>query len=465
MNNSVDVSNSPEGWELAQVGDLVDITSGKYIKRSEYSPTRNQPYPVAGAGGPIGWTDKFNFRLPIMTLGRVGAAGSLNTYDRDAWVTDNALVVNPRLRELFRLLGLFFQTVTWSDIQTGSTQPLITQKVVKNLDIPLPPLAEQQRIVAKVEALLERVNQARERLARVPDILKRFRQSVLAAACSGQLTADWREENSDCGSGSDLVRSLHEFHRQQWKRVQKPKKYRPAAQPMIDVEVELPDTWTLASPEELCESIVDCPHSTPKWSEEGEICLRTTNFKPGVLDLSEVRYVSSAIYDERIARLEPKPTDVVYSREGGILGIACMIPDGTKTCLGQRMMLFRTNHDACLPTHLMLILNSPLILGIVREKTGGTASPHLNVGDIRAFPIPLPPLEEQQEIVERVTALFTLADRIEQRLTTATTQTERITQSVLAKAFSGNLVETEADLARREARNYEPASVLLERIT
>ena len=80
------------------------------------------------------------------------------------------------------------------------------------------------------------------------------------------------------------------------------------------------------------------------------------------------------------------------------------------------------------------------------------------------MPVALPPLTEQQEIVRRVTALFAVADRIEQRLTAATTQTERITQSVLAKAFSGELVETEADLARREGRDYESASMLLERI-
>ena len=83
---------------------------------------------------------------------------------------------------------------------------------------------------------------------------------------------------------------------------------------------------------------------------------------------------------------------------------------------------------------------------------------------MRIKPLPLAPIAEQQEIVRRVTALFKLADRIEQRLTAATTRTERITQSVLAKAFSGELVETEADLARREGRDYEPASVLLERI-
>jgi type I restriction enzyme S subunit len=213
--------------------------------------------------------------------------------------------------------------------------------------------------------------------------------------------------------------------------------------------------------EEVCSAIIDRPHSTPKWSDSGEICLRTTNFRLGFLDLSEVRYVSPKVYQERTVRLEPHPGDVVYSREGGILGIACIIPPDTKVCLGQRMMLMRTANEIYLPTLLMHVLNLPLILARVQELTGGTASPHLNVADIKAFPVPLPPLEEQCEIVRRVEALFKLVDAIERRVAAATVRAEKLTQAILAKAFRGELVPTEAELARREGRSYEPASALL----
>jgi len=182
------------------------------------------------------------------------------------------------------------------------------------------------------------------------------------------------------------------------------------------------------------------------------------------LDLTEVRFVSPQTYAERIARLKPQPGDVVYSREGGILGIACIIPHGLKACLGQRMMLMRAVADVCLPGFLTCMLNSPLIVGIVRDRTGGTASPHLNVGDIKAFPIPLPPISEQREIASRIERLFALAHCVDQRLQSATLRTERIAQSILARAFHGELVPTEAELARREGRDYEPASVLRERI-
>ena len=191
--------------------------------------------------------------------------------------------------------------------------------------------------------------------------------------------------------------------------------------------------------------------------------MRTTNFKPGILDLSEVRYVSNATFRQRIERLHPQPGDILYSREGGILGIACIIPPGVELCLGQRMMLLRTGPEFT-GALLMHWLNSPLTLRRVQQLTGGTASPHLNVRDIKDFPTPVPPFAEQHEIVRRLEALLALADQIEARLEKAQAQVDKLTPSLFAKAFSGELVPIEAELARQEHRDYEPASVLLERL-
>jgi type I restriction enzyme, S subunit len=307
---------------------------------------------------------------------------------------------------------------------TGSVgQKRVPADWLKSVEIPLPPLAEQRRIVAKVEAVLARVNAARQRLAKLPALLKRFRQSTLAAACSGRLTDD---VNGASGG-------------------------------------EAPSGWRTATVADVCSTIVDCPHSTPKWTDAGEICLRTTNFRVGGLDLSETRYVSATTYAERISRLEPQPGDVLYSREGGILGIACAFPNNLRACLGQRMMLMRPG-AAILSEYLAHVLNSPLILDVVRELTGGTASPHLNVGDVKAFAIPLPPLAEQHEIVRRVEALFGLTDKIEARVTAATARADKLIQATLAKAFRGNLVPTEAELAQHGRRDFETAHEFLERI-
>jgi type I restriction enzyme S subunit len=302
-----------------------------------------------------------------------------------------------------------------------------------------PPLREQTRIIRKIDELLSHLNVAREHLSRVPAILKRFRQAVLAAACSGKLTADWRDKRGDVVGPPPRV-------------------------PEDEIWPNLPEYWGSLSVETACSDVVDCPHSTPKWTSAGVVCLRTTTFKPGVLDLHEVRFVSESTYKERVSRLEPRAGDVLYSREGGILGIACIVPPDVRLCLGQRMMLMRTNPKLCDPAFLMYVLNSPTILAQVRDLTGGSSSPHLNVADIKAFPMPIPSLEEQREIVSRVAALFSLIVTIERRAAVATRLADKLTQSILAKAFRGELVPTEAELARREGREYEPASVLLERI-
>ena len=319
---------------------------------------------------------------------------------------------------------------TRDEMATGSTQVALTDTGARGLSIPLPPLAEQRRIVARLEVLLGQVDACRQRLAKIEALLKRFRQAVLAAACSGKLTGDWREEHdvevTDDGSAEV-----------------------PEGFP------SLPETWLWQSLESVCDKIVDCPHSTPKWTDSGWLCVRTTNFQPGLLDLSEVRYVSNTTFNKRIERLRPQSGDVLYSREGGILGIACMIPPNVELCLGQRMMLFRTKPDFQAEL-LMHWLNSPVILRRVQELTGGSASPHLNVRDIKNFPTPIPPVPEQHEMVRRVESLFALADNIEQRYKKARAFIDKLTPSLLAKAFRGELVPQDP--------NDEPASVLLERI-
>ena len=117
-----------------------------------------------------------------------------------------------------------------------------------------------------------------------------------------------------------------------------------------------------------------------------------------------------------------------------------------------------------LPSFLMHVLNAPQTTRTVKELTGGTASPHLNVGDVKRFDVLLPPLAEQLEIVRRVEGLIKLADGIESRVAAGRVRVEKLTQAILAKAFRGELVPTEAELARAEGREYEPASVLLERM-
>ncbi len=307
-------------------------------------------------------------------IGRYGGQGKILTGMAGAYNVAIAKVIIPKCvssRFTYHLLksDVFYNFITSIERSTidGFNKDDLSKLIIK---IP-PTIEEQQQIVERLEVRLEKLNNARTKLDKIPLVLKCFRQSVLASACSGKLTGIWRE-------GKGLL---------EWE----------------DTELH-----------NFCSYIVDCPHSTPKWTECGKLCVRTTNFKPNFLDLSIQQYVSEETFNNRISRLKPMPNDILYSREGGILGIACIIPENVELCLGQRMMLMRTSKSNN-PKFLMYILNSPIITSIVREKTGGSASPHLNVGEIKKFVIPHPPIMEQEEIVRRVDKLFSIADCIEER--------------------------------------------------
>lgn len=166
--------------------------------------------------------------------------------------------------------------------------------------------------------------------------------------------------------------------------------------------------------------------------------MRTTEFEPGRLNLTSARYVSPETFEIRNARLVPKSGDILYSREGGILGIACEIPSGVDLCLGQRMLLIRPS-EVVRSTWIMNWLNSQFILQRVRSLTGGSASPHLNLRDIRSFPIPLPPSEEQNQIVAEVERRLSIVAGAEAQVDANLRRAGRMRQSILKKAFSGGL--------------------------
>ena len=188
----------------------------------------------------------------------------------------------------------------------------------------------------------------------------------------------------------------------------------------------------------VCAKIVDCPHSTPKWEKNGKLCLRTTNFKRGYLDLQSPNYVSEETFNDRNRRIIPQPGDVLYSREGSVVGIACTIPSNVYPCLGQRMMLLRSG-EKLNNRYLMHYLNSPMVTNHVIATKGGTGSPHINVGDIKEFQIPIPSLEEQSNIVRQIEEQLSSCDNVEKTVDAILTQADAMRQSILKQAFEGTL--------------------------
>lgn len=262
----------------------------------------------------------------------------------------------------------------------GTGTPHLNAEILKHSKLIIPTFPEQERIVARIEKLFSQLDASVNELKMAKERLKVYRQAVLKEAF----------EN-----------------------------------------IPMPTHKSLAS---LCKNIVDCPHSTPKWVSSGKLCLRTTNFRRGYLDLSEKNYVSEETFNTRILRLKPLPGDVLYSREGAILGLACIIPPGLEVCMGQRMMLLRPV-DELDNRFLMHYLNSPKARELVVESIGGTASPHINVGDIKNFHIPFVPKSKQIEVVSEIESRLSICDSIEQTVNAALQQAGILQQSILKEAF------------------------------
>jgi hypothetical protein len=172
----------------------------------------------------------------------------------------------------------------------------------------------------------------------------------------------------------------------------------------------LPDSWTFARIDNLTEGIFDCPHSTPKLTERGPFVVRTQDIITGIFRTDQAGRVSEETYAERVARVTPQHGDLLYSREGTYFGIAAEVPENTKVCLGQRMVLIRPRSQQLDFRYLRYWLNSPMMSAYVHGFKDGSVAERLNLPTIRALPILLPPLPEQKRIAH---ILGTLDDKIE----------------------------------------------------
>ena len=157
--------------------------------------------------------------------------------------------------------------------------------------------------------------------------------------------------------------------------------------------------WPTKSLENACRIIVDCPHSTPSYTTEntGFMCIRTSIVKKNRIMWDEIEYISENEYNRRIQRKKPEKGDVIYTREGAVLGIAAVIDRDCNVALGQRSMLLSPDCLQCTPEFLSTAMNCDTFLANALKGQSGSASPHINVGDIKAFKMIMPPVVQQKD--------------------------------------------------------------------
>ena len=349
----------------------------------------------------------------------------------------------------------------------GSAQGGINQTFAANTEIPLAPLSEQKRIMAKVEKLLAKVDASRTRLEKIPILLKRFRQSVLAAACSGRLTADWREKHLDVEPAAELFAKLKVDRQRRYaaeckeadtvgRRQPKNPDTNKRSRNLVNELPDLPETWGYYRLEELCHLITDGTHKTPIYQDKGIPFLSVKNVRPFLIRDADIKFISEQEHKFINTRCNPKRGDILYTKVGATFGYAAINNLDYDFSIFVSLALLKPVVPYFSSKYAELAMNSEIVFQQARERISGIGTPDLHLVEIRDFRAPLPPLPEQAEIVHRVEELFALADRLEARVGKAGGQVDKLTQSILAKAFRGELVPQDP--------NDEPAEKLLARI-
>ena len=431
------MSEVPPGWTTARLGDLGELRLGKMLDK-----VRNQGVPTQYLRNiNVRW---FRFDLTDLQIVLVSEDERelLSVQEGDLFICEggepgrcavwrngaNSLVYQKALHRFRTSGGIVPELLMYRlrhDADSGALQDAFTGTTIKHLpqeslsryEIPLPPINEQERIADKLDAVLARVDSCRERLDRVSAILKRFRQAVLAAATSGTLTEEWRDETR-CSTEwrQTTVRSL-----------------------LTDIRYG------------TAKKCFYEPKKTP--------VLRIPNVLDGRVSHEDVKYAE--FEKEELGKLALAPGDILVIRSNGSLGLVgrtALVTEREEGFLYAGYLIrLRVNQALARPAYLSISLASPVSRDIIERVARSTSGVNnINAEEIKGIVISLPGVEEQDEIIQRVEALFAYADRLEARYTAARAQVERLTPALLAKAFRGELVPQDP--------NDEPASVLLDGI-
>jgi len=327
----------------------------------------------------------------------------------------------------------------YKGIQKAVAGVHLTQGRAKGILFPLPPLNEQKRIVAKVDAIMPRIDSAKERLEKIPAILKRFRQSVLTAAVTGKLTEKWREEHPETESAEVLLdeklRMRKQYYASYWK------------------DFEIPQRWICALLKNIADLRLGKMLDGSKNKGISMRYLRNINVRWFGFDLESLKEI-------RITQAEKESLSIktgdVFVCEGGEPGRSAVWKAKENNMTFQKALHRVRMKISFLPDLLVYNLKVDADTKKLDELFTGSTIKHFTGRSLAVYPVAIPPLEEQKEIVRQVDKLFALADKVEEHYQKAWARVDALSQSVLAKAFRGELVPQDPD--------DEPAEKLLQRI-
>jgi len=329
------------------LGDIIELRYGKALKAENRS---GAGFPVIGSGGVAGAHESALVTTPTIVVGRKGSIGSLTYAPDGCWPIDTAYFTHAKRELDLRWLFWTMQSLGLESMNKSAAVPGLNREDAYRTGVPLPPLPEQRRIAA----ILDEADALRTRRKASNDLLQGARKEVFRSLFGAIEPLQRREPSS-----------------------------------------------TLA---EIASGVWDCPHSTPTWTESGVTCVRTSNLGRGYWNWDDHRYVSEATHRERTKRADLDAGDIVLSREGTV-GIGAIIEPGMRLSMGQRLVQVRPDATRTRSEYLLAYLLESTDPAKIGHLMVGSTSTHLNVRDLRALPVYVPPMALQDEFASLLAGL------------------------------------------------------------
>jgi len=330
-----------------------------------------------------------------------GARSGLAGYGQNGAIGSTIMALTPTSIQpeyLFRFLQSQYDYINSNPRGTGI--PHVDPEIFWKIKLPIAPYNEQGRIVAKLEKILAKVNKCKERLEKIPTILKRFRQSVLSTVCSGDLTADWRKKRGINHS---------------WERI----KLKDAAD-----KIQIGPFGSLLHKSDYVDNKISV--------------INPTHIKTGKIVPAKNVTINASKRSE-LKRYVLQQGDIVVARRGEMGRCAVVRGDQDGWVCGTGSLFVRPGSEV-LSDYLQILISSPGVIKKLERDSVGSTMTNLNQKIFSNIEIDLPTIEEQKELIQRARELFKIANQIETRYQKAKTHVEKLTQSILAKAFRGELV-------------------------
>lgn len=457
----------PNNWCRPSLGEILDFRYGKGLNANERK--KDGPVPVFGSNGIVGYTTQPLTIESCVIVGRKGSAGALNMCEGPSWTTDVAYFVEVPKFLTIHFLFLSLSTLNLRGLGKG-VKPGLSRSDVYPKRISIPPLAEQHRIVAKVDELMTLCTQleeslttrkeARSRLTKASlnrisapdtdaatfrsharfaigalpaltasaDQMKNLRQTILDLAVRGNLVG----QNPKDEPVSKLLRRIASA-KAVLKQETGDRRIKQAADPQKDdYPVPLPVAWQVQSFENLF-LFIDYRGKTPPKTKHGIPLITAKNVRFGVLNREPREFIDDTTYSAWMTRGLPKRGDLFFTTEAP-MGNVCQNDITEPFALAQRVICLQPYGEIS-TRYLMFAIMSNVTQTLISENSTGLTAKGIKSAKLKPLPIPVPPIEEQRRIAAKVDELMALCERLEAGLDHVSTIHHRALKSALHKAL------------------------------